>query len=146
MDFWGKGFQKLFDCLLCPRGPQDFSSSGKRGARAELLAARFLKTQGARILARNVRYPEGEIDLIALQGGQVLFVEVRFRTHAEFGGAAASISGAKQRRLVLAARHWLNGPGSRFRRYPERFDAILLERLDIRGIHWVQNAFEDFPD
>jgi len=93
-----------------------------------------------------VRYPEGEIDLIALYGGAVLFVEVRFRTHAEFGGAVASISASKQRRLVLAARHWLNGSGRRYRRYPSRFDAMLLDRLDIRGIHWVQNAFDAFGD
>lgn len=117
------------------------ASAGKDttdGARAEALAAAYLEKHGLSILARNFRVRGGEIDLVGQEGGTTVFVEVRLRRNPQFGGAAASITAAKQQRLILAARHWLARHGEG----PCRFDCILLDRLEATGIEWLQNAFQ----
>ena len=72
------------------------------GPAAEALAARFLTTRGLAIVGRNYRCRGGEIDIIARDGGTVVFVEVRLRRSAEYGGAAESIT-ARKRRLTVSA-------------------------------------------
>ena len=105
------------------------------GALAEEQAARFLAARGLKILARNHRCRGGEIDLVCRDGATLVFVEVRLRTSRAFGGAAASITPAKQRRIVLAANHYLAG-----KPLPVcRFDAVLL---DGTHIDWIRNAFD----
>ncbi|MDR3323332.1 MAG: YraN family protein [Zoogloeaceae bacterium] len=108
------------------------------GARAEALAADYLQKQGLRVLARNFRVRGGEIDLIARDGQTTVFVEVRLRRSAYFGGAAASITPAKRQRLILAARHWLAAHGDRVC----RFDCVLLDATRMEAIQWLQNAFD----
>jgi putative endonuclease len=108
------------------------------GRAAEALAAAHLERHGLEIVARNYRCRRGEVDLIAADGETLVFVEVRLRSRADFGGAAGSIDGAKQRRIAIAARHFL----SRRRAVPPcRFDAVLLTRLDERAIEWIRGAF-----
>ena len=114
----------------------------KRGHAAETLAATYLQGHGLGILARNVRFRGGEVDLIALDGDSVVFVEVRLRRNSRFGGAAASITPAKQRRIVLAAQLWLGGAGRPHASRPCRFDAVLLDRLDPARIDWIRGAFD----
>ena len=104
------------------------------GAAAEALAAEFLAQRGVDIVARNYRCRGGEIDLIARDRDTLVFVEVRLRSNAAFGGAAASITAAKRRRLARAAGHYLAKLG---REPPCRFDAILLDALDTRRIEWL---------
>ena len=106
------------------------------GARAEEQAARFLAGRGLKILARNYRGRGGEIDLVCRDGATLVFVEVRLRTNRDFGGAAASIGPTKQRRLILAARHWLQRHGES----PCRFDAVLVEGAEGR-IEWLRGVF-----
>ncbi len=108
-----------------------------RGAAAELLAEKFLAKRGLRIIARNFRVKGGEIDLICADGNTTVFVEVRLREGGGFGGAAASITSHKQRRLILAARHWLLRNGE----CPCRFDCVLLDGLDTAKIEWLRGAF-----
>ena len=112
-------------------------SAAKAGSAAENLAAEFLSRHGLRVLARNWRVRGGEIDLICEENGCLVFVEVRLRGSAGYGGAAASITPAKQRRIVLAARHYLAGKPEQ----PCRFDAVLLDGLDERRLEWIRNAF-----
>ena len=107
------------------------------GATAEALAGAFLLGQGLRILERNWRVRGGEIDLICDDRGTLVFVEVRLRRNPDFGGAGASITAAKQRRLILAARHYLAGKRER----PCRFDAVLLDGLSEANVEWISNAF-----
>jgi putative endonuclease len=107
------------------------------GARAEAQAARFLAARGLTIVARNFRTRHGEIDLIARDGGTLVFVEVRRRASARFGGAAASITAAKQARWTLAARAYL----ARFGEPPPcRFDAVLLDGPDPPTIDWQRDV------
>jgi len=105
-----------------------------RGAQAEALAAGFLAARGLRVLARNYRCRAGEIDLIARDRDIIVFVEVRLRSSNAFGGAAASITATKRRRLERAARHYLARLGEE---PPCRFDAILLDALDSSRIEWL---------
>jgi len=107
-----------------------------RGAAAEALAAQFLQARGIRIVARNYRCRGGEIDIIAREGPTLVFVEVRLRRGNAFGGAAASITAAKRRRLSFAARHYLGRLG---REPPCRFDAILLDSLASERIEWLRD-------
>ena len=107
------------------------------GAAAEELAARHLLGHGLRIIERNFRVRGGEIDLIAKDGKTLVFVEVRLRSRGDFGGAAASITGRKQQRIILAARHYLQTHGEQ----PCRFDAVLLDALDAKAVEWIRGAF-----
>lgn len=108
------------------------------GKSAEDLAAEFLAQQGLKIIARNVRNRYGEIDIIAQEKDTLLFVEVRLRQSTAFGGAAASITAAKQKRLHAAASLYLS---ERVDQPACRFDAILFDALDVRRIKWLRNIF-----
>ena len=113
-----------------------------RGAAAEALAAEHLAAHGLRVIARNVRCRGGEVDLVCLDRSHVVFVEVRLRSNGRFGGAAESITAAKQRRLLIAAQWWLGGAGRRFRDAPCRSDAVLLDALDPARVTWLPGAFD----
>lgn len=113
---------------------KDNDTTGARGREAEAAAAHFLEKQGLRVVDRNYRVRGGEIDLICRDGDTLVFVEVRARKNSDFGGAAASITPAKQHRLILAARHYLgNRPPPRC-----RFDCVLF---DGQRQEWIKNAF-----
>jgi len=110
----------------------------KPGALAEQLAAQYLQQHGLKLLQANYRCRFGEIDLILQDGDTHVFVEVRLRSSAAFGGAAASIDARKQAKLVRAAKHYL---AALQRLPPCRFDAILMQATDINKIEWIKNAF-----
>jgi putative endonuclease len=109
-----------------------------RGAAAEALAAQFLQARGLTIVERNYRCRGGEIDLIARDGSSLVFVEVRLRHGGAFGGAAASLTAGKRRRLGFAAKHYLGRLG---REPPCRFDAILLDALAPDRIEWLRDIY-----
>ena len=107
------------------------------GRAAEAIAGRFLEARGLTIIARNFRTRRGEIDLVARDGATLVFVEVRFRRSASHGGAAESITSAKQARMVAAAQVYL----LRQRGDPPcRFDAILLDALDPARVDWRRDV------
>jgi putative endonuclease len=120
--------------------PHACGTTKQSGEAAEDEALRHLRQQGLRLLQRNYRTPGrggGEIDLIMrTPDGTTVFVEVRSRAGAAHGGAAASISFFKQRRIVFAARHYL----LTVRPLPPcRFDVVLVEPS---GLQWLQAAFD----
>jgi putative endonuclease len=106
------------------------------GARAEDLCARLLAAAGLRVLERNWRCRLGEIDLIAEEGGTLVFAEVRLRRGGGFGGAAESVTAAKRSRLLAAARLYLAG------RHDAncRFDVFLVEGFP-ESVRWIRDAF-----
>lgn len=110
-----------------------------RGAEAEDAAAAWLARQGLAIITRNWRCRAGEIDLVCRDGEAIVFVEVRQRSSARFGGAAASIDARKQRKLAAAARLYLAASPDRNR--PCRFDAVLMGAAGT-AIEWIRNAFD----
>jgi len=116
------------------------ASTKSVGDAAEDAALRHLQQAGLRLVQRNYRTPGrggGEIDLIMrTPDGTTVFVEVRQRASTRHGGAGASISPIKQRRIVFAARHYL----MRLTVMPPcRFDVVLLEP---QGLQWLQAAFD----
>jgi len=111
----------------------------RAGQMAENLAAGFLEKRKLTVLARNFRCRGGEIDLVCRDGRTLVFVEVRLRRNAGFGGAAASVTPAKQRRIVLAAQHYLAVAGKHGSDC--RFDCVLLDGPGEPRIEWIRNAF-----
>ncbi len=107
------------------------------GAQAERLAAQYLQQRGLKLVQANYRCRFGEIDLILRDSETLVFAEVRQRSRSDFGGAAASIDGRKQQRLILAAQHYLS---SLPHTPPCRFDAVLLDAAG--NIEWLKSAFE----
>ena len=111
-----------------------------RGNAAEDAALAHLLAAGLTLVERNYRTPGrggGEIDLVMREaGGTLVFVEVRARAATTHGGAAASVGGVNQRRIVLAARHYL----MRHRSPPAcRFDVVAI---DGNHIEWLKAAFD----
>lgn len=107
--------------------------SGQAGEDAALA---YLQQQGLALVERNFRCRGGEIDLIMTERATLVFVEVRLRADARHGGAAASVTPAKQARLVRAAQLYLQ----RYRTPPAcRFDVIAIEGAHI---DWIRNAID----
>ncbi len=112
------------------------------GRDAEERAAAHLRAAGLVLLHRNYLCRLGELDLVARHGATLVVAEVRLRASAQFGGAAASITRAKQRRIVLATRHLLARYPS-LQRLPIRFDALLVP-ADDAPIVWLRGAFDAY--
>lgn len=81
------------------------------GRAAESAAAALLRAKGMTILEANFRAKVGELDLVAKDKDEVVFVEVRARASGAYGGAAASVGTAKRRRVIRAAQVWLQARG-----------------------------------
>lgn len=113
------------------------------GDEGEALALAHLQRAGLVLVERNYRLARGpharggEVDLILRErDGTLVFAEVRARAGTRHGGAAASVGAAKQRRIVLAAQHyllrWASPP-------PCRFDVVAI---DGERVEWLRGAFE----
>ena len=120
--------------------PENTTEAGRRG---EDLALRHLESQGLELLERNYRCRAGEIDLVMLEGRTLVLVEVRSRTSATHGSAAATVGSRKQRRFTLAARHlMLTRP--QYRRLAARFDVVAIDPTPGGGparLTWIRDAF-----
>ncbi len=118
------------------------NSRQQLGIAAEERAAQLLTAAGLKVLHRNYRCKMGELDLIARHDNTLVIAEVRLRSSARFGGAAASITWKKRRRIVRTTRHLLA-------RYPSlqkcavRFDALLIDGGG-ESIEWIRGAFDAF--
>jgi len=113
------------------------------GEDGESRALAYLLARGLTLVRRNYRVAAGpgarggEIDLIVRESdGTLVFVEVRTRKGSGFGGAAGSVSAAKQRSVIFAARCYLRGLAS-----PPacRFDVVAIEGTHIE---WLRGAFD----
>ncbi|NQD92826.1 YraN family protein [Pseudomonas sp. CrR25] len=113
------------------------------GKAAEALARQHLEQHGLRLLAQNWRCRRGELDLVMLDADTVVFVEVRYRRHAAWGGAIESVDARKRDKLTTAAMHFLQQE-SRWAKHPCRFDVIAVnaEGRSPPRLTWIQNAFD----
>jgi putative endonuclease len=120
------------------------ATTKSQGDAAEALALQHLLQQGLMLVARNFKTPGrggGEVDLIMRAAdGTLVFVEVRQRKSASHGGAAASISATKRRRIIFAAQHYL----SRMPRTPPcRFDVVTVQGSGAQAqLAWLPAAFD----
>ena len=109
--------------------PHPETSRQRLGRRSEALAAAFLNSAGYRIERTNVRFPVGEIDVVAREGEVLCFVEVRSASSGRWGGPLASVTWPKRRRLIQAARWYLTG-----KPMPQEI------RFDVLAIEWEGNT------
>jgi putative endonuclease len=108
------------------------------GQSAEARAEAFLASNGLTPVARNWRCRFGEIDLIMQDGATRVFIEVRLRSRSDFGGAAASVTLSKQKKLLATARQYL----ATLKTIPPcRFDVVAITGNDAPD--WIKNAFDD---
>ncbi|WAI86867.1 hypothetical protein SC65A3_00316 [Psychrobacter sp. SC65A.3] len=141
------------------------SPKQRQGSYFEQQACEFLQGQGLILIAQNWQQPKvGELDLVMLEKGQawstLVFVEVRQRQQSHFGDAALSVTAAKQRKIIKAARYFLQ-QNPQYHKYECRFDVIAYntmnkknkneanitldnqpnQRLEINQPEWLQGAF-----
>lgn len=116
-------------------------STQQLGQHAEQRACLYLQAQGLSLIRQNFYSKYGEIDLVMLDTQQTLvFVEVRYRSSQTFGGAVASITPSKQRKIIAAARYFLYC-------YPQyacfniRFDVLAIDKQGNNTITWLPAAF-----
>jgi putative endonuclease len=112
------------------------------GASGEQIALKYLCARGLRLIKRNYRCKGGELDLIMFDGDILALIEVRLRSDDGYGGAAASVTPAKQRRLILAAKHLLL-THIELARCRARFDVVAIGN-NARGtyeVEWLKGAF-----
>jgi len=115
------------------------------GRSGERQGERFLRRKGYRIVARNYRCPPGEIDLIALDGTTVVFVEVKTRSGDEHADPQDAVTPAKQQHIVRSAQWFLRQTRSEHR--ASRFDVLAIIRLadhSFRFEHFI-DAFTPSP-
>ncbi len=117
------------------------------GAWGECWAERFLRVQGCRIIARNVRpFRRGEVDIIALQGKTILFVEVKTRRSQAFGRPLQAVNRTKRQLLRKSATHWLSQHHLLRTETIYRFDAVEVIGEPHGGIpkmNWVRRLNMD---
>lgn len=113
------------------------------GKLAEDFAQQHLQRYGLRLLCRNWSCRSGELDLVMLDGDTVVFVEVRYRRHAAWGGALESVDMRKQQKLIKAAQLFLLKE-SRWAKHPCRFDVVAIGATgsDAEKANWIRNAFD----
>ncbi|PJK01263.1 YraN family protein [Lysobacteraceae bacterium NML91-0213] len=114
-------------------------SRRRRGDAVEQLARDLLHSQGLQDVARNAGYRVGELDLVMRDGATLVFVEVRYRRSAGYGGGADSIDARKRLRLVRAAQVFLSRH-PRWATAPCRFDVVEGSGEPPR-LHWIRDAF-----
>lgn len=111
------------------------------GTCAEERAAQFLQARGLRILARNYRCRQGEIDLIAWDGRYLIFAEVKYRSSARCADPLSAVNGAKQKKICRVADYF---------RFTQKVPDDVPVRYDVIGIlgektAWIPNAFPHQP-
>lgn len=124
-----------------PDDAPHLSPTQKRGRQGEDEARAYLEDHGLVVVAQNLQGRSGEIDLVAIHGNVLVFVEVRARGSLDYGGAAASVNRQKQRRLIRTAQFFLPRLAARYfgGAAPAcRFDVVSLEPA---GTAWIRDAF-----
>ncbi len=110
------------------------------GREGEDQAADFLKKRGYKILERNYSTRAGEIDLIALHEGTIVFVEVKTRSTTAYGAPELAVNPRKQDRMVKAALGYLKY--KKLHQMPCRFDVVAITTASEQGVELIQGAFE----
>lgn len=110
------------------------------GKEGEDQAAAYLKKQGYKILERNYTTRSGEIDIIALHQGEVVFVEVKTRTSDAYGAPELAVNSRKQGRMVKAALGYIKQ--KKLHQMPCRFDVVAISAGTEQEVQLIRNAFE----
>lgn len=110
------------------------------GLTGQQYAEDFLLKKGYRIMARNYRIKTGEVDIVVKDGEYIVFVEVKFRKNLNYGLPREAVGGAKQRRIINTAMHYLTR--HHLMESDVRFDVVeVLEQHEKLYISHIENAF-----
>jgi len=122
--------------------PKKMANKYKSGMQGQQDAEAFLLARGYRILERNYRVRDGEIDLIARHGSYIVFIEVKFRSGAGYGYPRESVGAVKQRRIIKTAMHYIAVRGLDNQDF--RFDVVEVLARDKQRveINHIENAFD----
>ena len=107
------------------------------GDEAEATALKYLQDRGLSLQQRNFECRYGEIDLIMRDDTTLVFVEVRYRRSAHFGGALCSVTAQKQEKIRKTILHYISEK-KLGERYPLRCDVVAIE---AETVHWIKGAF-----
>ncbi|MEL0658232.1 YraN family protein [Psychromonas arctica] len=119
--------------------PRLFQASNSIGVQYEQQALAFLKAQGLLLVCQNFYCRYGEIDLIMSDNDTLVFIEVRYRKNQDYGGATASVTLQKQKKLIKTAKHYL----SQLDNEPYcRFDVVAINEKTTQP-QWIQDAFQE---
>ena len=113
-------------------------SPRNKGEYFERQARLFLEMNGLSFISSNYHCRQGELDLIMKDQDALIFVEVRYRSSNQFGGAIASITASKQQKIRHTARYYLLKNGLNEAHQACRFDVVYFENGQC---HWLKNAF-----
>ncbi len=116
--------------LPCSRNSTSDRPKDQLARAGEDEAAQFLSEKGCAVLHRNVRFPEGELDIVARDGRTILFVEVKTRRPGLFGSPSLAVHPGKQRRILAAARRFV---------FLCRLESIAV-RFDVIAIDWPEES------
>ena len=112
------------------------------GQDAERRALEMLEGAGLKLLTRNYRCPQGELDLVLMDAGTLVVAEVRYRKDASRGTPAETVGPQKRRKLILATRHFLSAHAE-LRRKPLRFDVVAVTADEgPAAVEWIRDAFQ----
>lgn len=112
------------------------------GQLTEAFAAKYLENQGLIYHEKNQHSRLGEIDLIMKDGDIIVFIEVKYRSSTNFGGAISAISSKKQQKIRKTAAFYLQQCSLNEYNTPCRFDVIALQgNINNPEITWLKNAF-----
>lgn len=110
----------------------------EQGMLAEQLALKHLKQHGLKLVTQNYHSRGGEIDLIMVDQGVMVFVEVRYRKSSAFGSPIESVTRQKQNRIIHTAQHYIQQHPQSQMNY--RFDIVGISQS--KEITWIKNAFQ----
>ncbi len=118
------------------------STKAAKGRRAEVAALKFLQHEGLLLVDRNFRCRLGEVDLVMLDHGCLVFIEVRYRSERCFTSAALSVTRQKQTRIALTAEFFLCKQPA-LSNHPVRFDVVAFDGGETgpSTIQWIRDAF-----
>ncbi len=111
----------------------------RSGQEGEDIACALLAENSLLVLDRNVRYRDGEIDIVARDGETTVFIEVKRRRDAALGTPAEAVTRTKRARVLRAARRWLAAHPSRSGLV--RFDVVAIQD-DSPDVEWLRGAFD----
>lgn len=106
------------------------------GHQAESKAAQYLKQQGLQLLCQNYRCRSGEIDLVMQDQHELVFVEVKYRSRSDFGGAVEYFHAAKRKKFESAVQHFLLDKGLNPLMVAHRIDLLAI---DNENIQWLKH-------
>lgn len=118
-------------------------SKQKKGSYGEELAVKFLKEKGYEIIEQNYRYGHGEVDIVAMDKKELVFVEVKYRKNLEYGSPEYAVTKSKQRQVRKISELYIMEKGDDIEFDNARIDVVAI--LNLPGnkpeINHIENAF-----